>query len=182
MLVHRLDTLTGGVMVFAKDKKTAGKLSLLVQYHDIDGVCGMSKAYLAVLPSDPGFDEGEIKDLLFHDKQKNKSFVADKERKGVKQASLIWKRLAQNTDGKQLIAVQLLTGRTHQIRVQFSSRGYPLCGDGKYGSRVKCPFIALWSYRLSFIHPITKERISAVSVPNTENGIWQGFTLDNISI
>ncbi len=182
MLVHRLDTPTGGVMVFAKDKKTAGKLSSLVQNHDIDGVFGMAKTYLAVLPGDPQFCEGEIKDLLFHDKQKNKSFVAEKERKGVKQASLIWKRIAQSSDGKLLIAVHLQTGRTHQIRVQFSSRGYPLCGDGKYGSRVKCPFIALWSYSLSFIHPITKERISGVSIPDTECGIWQEFSLDNISI
>lgn len=180
LLVHRLDTPTGGVMVFARDKKTAGKLSALVQSHDPDGVRGMAKTYLAVLSDEPRFDEGEIKDLLFHDKQKNKSFVADKERKGVKEASLIWKKLAVADDGKTLISVQLLTGRTHQIRAQFSSRGYPLCGDGKYGSREKCRFIALWSHKLEFIHPITGKRVCAASLPDTHQA-WDGFALDKLS-
>ncbi len=165
-LVHRLDIPTGGVMVYAKNAPCAGKLSALVQNHDPDGVNGMAKTYLAVLPKTPDFDEGELCDLLFHDKQKNKSFVTDSQRKGVKEARLVWKKLSVSDDGHTLISVTLLTGRTHQIRVQFASRGYPLCGDGKYGSVEKCPFIALWSHSLLFVHPFTKKKIQGVSTPH----------------
>ncbi len=165
-LIHRLDIPTGGVMVYGKNAQSAGKLSALVQSHDADGNDGMAKTYLAVLSREPDFDEGELCDLLFHDKQKNKSFVTDSVRKGVKQARLIWKKLAVSDDGHTLISVTLLTGRTHQVRVQFASRGYPLCGDGKYGSGEKCPFIALWSHSLSFVHPFTKKKIKAVSAPH----------------
>lgn len=165
-LVHRLDIPTGGVMVYAKNGRSAGKLSALVQTHSIGGDDGMAKTYLAVLSSEPEFAEGELKDLLFHDKQKNRSFVVNSTRVGVKEARLVWKKLAVCDDGHTLVSVALLTGRTHQIRVQFAARGYPLCGDGKYGSREKCPFIALWSHKLSFTHPFTKKKISAESVPH----------------
>ncbi len=165
-LVHRLDIPTGGVMVYAKNAPCAGKLSALVQNHDPDGDNGMAKTYLAVLSREPDFEQGELSDLLFHDKQKNKSFVVDSPRKGVKEAKLIWKKLALSDDGHMLISVTLLTGRTHQVRVQFASRGCPLCGDGKYGSGEKCPFVALWSHSLSFVHPFTKKKIKAVSTPH----------------
>ena len=164
--IHRLDKNVGGVMVYAKSAQSAGKLSALVQNHDVNGDDGMAKTYLAVLSREPDFDEGELCDLLFHDKQKNKSFVTDSLRKGVKEARLIWKKLAVSDDGHTLISVTLLTGRTHQIRVQFACRGCPLCGDGKYGSSEKCQFVALWSHSLSFVHPFTKKKIKAVSTPH----------------
>lgn len=177
-LVHRLDVPTGGVMVYAKNAKAAGKLSQLFQMHDVNGEKGMAKTYLAVLPSPPDFEEGELCDFLFHDKQKNKSFVADSARKGVKEARLIWKKLAVDDEGKTLISVTLLTGRTHQIRVQFASRGYPLCGDGRYGSRYKCPNIALWSYRISFVHPINGKQITAQSAPDCLTSPWDSFEIE----
>ena len=81
-------------MVYAKNSTSAGKLSALVQNHDPDGDDGMAKTYLAVLSREPDFEQGELSDLLFHDKQKNKSFAVDSPRKGVKEAKLIWKKLA----------------------------------------------------------------------------------------
>lgn len=176
-LVHRLDIPTGGVMVYAKNGKSAAKLSELFAHHDVNGDNGMAKTYLAVLSSEPDFDEGELCDLLFHDKQKNKSFVVDSPRKGVKKARLIWKKLAVSDDGYTLISVTLLTGRTHQVRVQFASRGRPLCGDGKYGSLVKCPFVALWSHSISFVHPFTGKKIKAVSTPH-DISPWNLFDIN----
>lgn len=176
-LVHRLDIPTGGVMVYAKDQNTAGKLSHLVSLHDPDGIEGMAKTYIAVLDSEPDFEEGSLFDLLFHDKIKNRSFPADRKRNGVKEAKLIWKKLAVNSSGNTLISVTLLTGRTHQIRAQFSSRGTPLFGDGKYGSHMKCQNIALWSHCLSFTHPFTNERITCKSLPDASSSPWCDFDL-----
>ena len=119
-------------MVFAKTAPVAAKLS--------QAIAGgtLQKEYLAVLGARPKDDSGELFDLLFHDRFKNKTYVVSKERKGVKKASLSYRVVAE-ADGLCLVHVRLHTGRTHQIRVQFASRGMPLVGDGKYGSR-KCSF------------------------------------------
>lgn len=152
-LVHRLDRGVGGVMVFAKRQDVAAKLSVAVAERR------MTKQYLAVVHGSPAESEGIFQDLLYKDSAKGKSFVVDRERKGVKRASLAYRVLAtcQNESGTcSLVQVRLHTGRTHQIRVQFSSRGMPLLGDGKYGARDHgCP-IGLWSYRLTFAHPTKK--------------------------
>ena len=126
--VHRLDQAVGGVMVVAKTAPAAAKLS--------QAIAGgtLQKEYLAVLGARPKDDSGELFDLLFHDRFKNKTYVVSKERKGVKKASLSYRVVAE-ADGLCLVHVRLHTGRTHQIRVQFASRGMPLVGDGKYGSR-----------------------------------------------
>ena len=169
-LIHRLDTPTGGVMVFGLAPKATAKLCALVQDHS-----RFCKEYLAVLSSPPPDAEGRLTDFLFHDKQKNKAFVTDGKRKGSKEAVLDYRVLSTLPDGHTLVLVRLRTGRTHQIRVQFASRGLPLVGDGKYGSREKAPFIGLWAWRLTFPHPITGKELSASAAPDTENPPWSLF-------
>ena len=146
--VHRLDQAVGGVMVFAKTEKMAAKLSKAIQEGKLQ------KEYLAVLTKRPEEDSGELHDLLFHDRFKNKTFAVSKERKGVKKAALSYRVLAES-NGRCLVHVRLYTGRTHQIRVQFASRGCPLVGDGKYASNLKekklgFSYQALYSYKLQF--------------------------------
>ncbi len=169
-LIHRLDTPTGGVMVFGLTPHATARLSSLVQDHT-----AFCKEYLAVLSVAPPASEGELQDLLYHDKRQNKAFVADSPRKGAKEAILTYRTIATAEDGHTLLSVRLHTGRTHQIRVQFASRGLPLCGDGKYGSREKCPFIGLWAYRLSFLHPVTEKPVSAMSLPDGDTHPWSLF-------
>lgn len=147
--LHRLDKGVFGVMVYAKTKQAAATLSRNIAEHNF------KKEYLAVVQGLPD-EKGEMVDLLFKDSKKNKSFVVKRARKGVKEAKLEYTRL--KTDGqKSLVRVLLHTGRTHQIRVQFSSRKMSLLGDKKYGSTADYENIALMSYRLTFNHPKTKE-------------------------
>ena len=124
--VHRLDKNVGGVMVYARTKAAAAALSKAIQ----DGT--MVKEYVAMVHGTPP-EIGDWEDLLFKDSSKNKVFVVKKERKGVKKARLEYVRL--NAGERSLVRIRLHTGRSHQIRVQFSSRGFPLVGDHKYGSR-----------------------------------------------
>jgi 23S rRNA pseudouridine1911/1915/1917 synthase len=154
-------------MVFGLTSKTTAKLCTLVQDHD-----RFCKEYLAVLSSPPPENEGTFTDFLFHDKQKNKAFVTDRKRKGSKEAVLDYCVFATLADGHTLVLVRLHTGRTHQIRVQFASRGFPLVGDGKYGSREKAPYIGLWAYRLTFPHPITGKVLTACAAPDVESTPW----------
>lgn len=156
--VHRLDTAVGGVMVFAKSPQAAAKLSSLVSRNEIE------KRYIAVLQGVPEKEADTLIDLLFKDSRKNKSFVVNRERKGVKKASLEYELLSVKDD-LSLVKVKLHTGRTHQIRVQFSSRRLPLLGDGKYGSRCNKCSVALWSAELSFTHPFTSEKLSFKAFP-----------------
>ncbi len=169
-LVHRLDTPTGGVMVYALTQKGAGALSALVQDH----AC-FKKEYLAVVAKPPKEAEGEMRDYLFHDKRMNKSFPVDGARKGSKEAVLCYRVLATLENGCTLVLVRLFTGRTHQIRVQFASRGMPLVGDGKYGSREKAPYIGLWAYRLEFPHPMKKAIVCAHAKPDISAAPWSAF-------
>lgn len=139
--VHRLDKNVGGVMVYARTKAAAAALSKAIQ----DG--SMIKEYVAMVHGTPP-QSGDWADLLFKDSSKNKVFVVKRERKGVKKARLEFTRL---TDGDPaLVRIRLHTGRSHQIRVQFASRGYPLVGDHKYGSRDDSPTPMLFSCRLTF--------------------------------
>ncbi len=170
-LIHRLDTPTGGVMVYGLTPKATAKLGTLVQDHSL-----FCKEYLAVLSALPAEAEGRLTDYLFHDKQKNKAFVTDGKRKGSKEAALDYKILSTIPDGHTLVLIRLYTGRTHQIRVQLASRGLPLVGDGKYGSREKAPFIGLWAYRLSFPHPITGKELTATAIPDTKILPWSLFS------
>ena len=141
--VHRLDQAVGGVMVYARTPQTAAELSAQMQRG------AFQKEYLAVLTGTPAEKNGELTDLLFHDRAKNKTYVVSRKRSGVKEARLSYEVLVER-DGLTLVRVLLHTGRTHQIRVQFASRKLPLLGDGKYGSKDNRCAAALWSYRLSF--------------------------------
>ena len=149
--LHRLDKGVSGVMVYAKTKFAASELSRDIAEHRFE------KEYLAVVKGEPD-ESGEMVDLLFKDSRKNKSYVVKRMRKGVKKAKLEYTLL--KTDGqKSLVRVLLHTGRTHQIRVQFSSRKMPLLGDKKYGGSTDFEDIALLSYRLTFKHPKTKQEM-----------------------
>ena len=165
-VVHRLDTTTGGAMIYSKRSDMTGKLSALVQSGDY------KKVYLAVVHGEPAEQSGEMRDLLYHDKMRNKSFVCDKKRSGVKEAILNYRVLdtvvAEDGEKKSLVEIELVTGRTHQIRVQFASRKMPLVGDGKYGSRDNKAICALWSHKVEFVHPVTKKTVEATSLPNGE--------------
>ena len=149
-MVHRLDQVTEGLMVYSLSEKATGKLSEFMASRE------SHKEYLAVVHGIPEKPEGELRDLLFRDPKKNKSFVVDRERRGVKKASLEYTLVGSAETDKgtlSLVRIKLHTGRTHQIRVQFSSRGMPLFGDGKYGAKDNSPRVALLSARLSFPHP-----------------------------
>ena len=159
--VHRLDKEVGGVMVYAKNKKSAAFLSSQVSDRT------MEKEYLAVIEGKPEREEGTLEDLLFFDKSKNKSFTVKKERLGVKKALLSY-RVTGEKDGLSLVRVKLHTGRTHQIRVQFASRKMPLVGDRRYGSKKESRIIALWSCYISFLHPSTGERLTFEKLPDEE--------------
>ena len=138
--IHRLDKNVGGVMVYARTKNAAAALSKAVQ----EG--SMVKEYVAMVHGTPP-EAGDWEDYLFKDSRKNKVFVVKKERKGVKYARLVFRRV---TEGEQsLVHIRLHTGRSHQIRVQFSSRGFPLVGDHKYGSRDTATAPMLFSSRIT---------------------------------
>lgn len=168
-LLHRLDRNVGGVMVFANNKKSAATLS-----GDIANG-RFFKEYMAVTDGIPEDDSGVYKDLLFKDSRKNRSYVVKRMRKGVRDASLEYTVLKKSA-AKSIVRVLLHTGRTHQIRVQFSSRKTPLTGDKKYGSRDDTNGnIALHSYRISFYHPVTKEKLCFESQPDFNVYPWSIF-------
>ena len=139
--IHRLDKNVGGVMVYARTKTSAAALSKAVQ----EGT--MVKEYVATVHGTPP-ETGDWEDFLFKDSRKNKVFVVKRERKGVKKARLEFRRL---TEGEtSLVRIRLHTGRSHQIRVQFSFRGFPLVGDHKYGSRDTATAPMLYSCKITF--------------------------------
>ncbi|MBQ6465075.1 MAG: RluA family pseudouridine synthase [Oscillospiraceae bacterium] len=143
--VHRLDRVVGGLMALAKSAQTASELSRQIR----EG--GFEKRYLAVVH---GLTEkrGELRDLLARDRVRCLTYVADAPGKGVQEAVLRFETLGY-AEGLSLVRIELLTGRTHQIRCQFSARGLPLVGDRKYGLPGDECAIALWSHELAFAHP-----------------------------
>lgn len=141
--VHRLDKNVGGVMVFARTQAAAASLSKAIQEGKL------IKEYVALVHGNPP-ESGDWEDLLWKDSRKNKVFVVKRMRGGVKKARLEFTRLTSGEES--LVRVQLHTGRSHQIRVQFASRGYPLVGDHKYGARDNAPAPMLYSCKLTFPH------------------------------
>ena len=156
--VHRLDREVGGLMVYARSSAAAAALSAAIAGRK------MEKEYLAVISGRPEEPEGLLKDLLYRDAAKNKSYVVRRMRRGVREAELEY-RLLESCRENSLIAVKLHTGRSHQRRVQFASRGLPLRGDTKYGSRERGCSIALFSYRLAFSHPKNGEKMAFFALP-----------------
>lgn len=160
--VHRLDRTVGGIMVYARTKRAAAALSESFSEHG-----DVIKEYRAAVSGRPEEDAGTYKDLLFKDSRKNRSYTVTRMRRGVREAELCYEvknSVLYDDKPVSLILIRLKTGRSHQIRVQFSSRRMPLLGDGKYGSRIKCG-IGLWSCRLRFPHPITKEELDFTAPP-----------------
>lgn len=149
-LVHRLDRPVGGIMVFAKTSKAASRLSEEVRNHTL------KKTYLAVVHGILEKSDGVFSDYL--KKIGNGNTIVTTKNDG-KYSELHYKVLSYNKKDKQtLVEINLITGRHHQIRVQFASRGYLLCGDQRYGKEDKTQ-IALYAYKLEFIHPVTKENM-----------------------
>ena len=151
--IHRLDMNVGGVMVYARNKQAAASLSKAVQ----EGA--MVKEYVALVHGTPP-ETGDWQDLLFKDSTKNKVFVVKKERRGVKKARLEFHCLSQAQTS--LVRIRLHTGRSHQIRVQFASRGFPLVGDRKYGGRDEATAPMLFSCCLTFPHKGEIKRFEAL--------------------
>lgn len=139
--LHRLDKNVGGVMVYARNKASAAELSRLIQENK------MVKEYVALVHGNVP-ERGDWEDLLFKDSRKNKVFVVKRQRAGVKTARLEFVRLKNSNPA--LVRVHLRTGRSHQIRVQFASRGFPLLGDHKYGAKDECSTPMLYSCRITF--------------------------------
>ncbi len=165
--VHRLDKDVGGVMVFAKTSKAAAVLSEQIANRTA------KKCYLALSRGTTENNTGTMEDLLFFDKGKNKSFVVKKQRRGVKKAQLEYEFI-KSINEVNLFKVKLLTGRTHQIRIQFASRKMPLCGDRRYGAKDNEKSIALWSYKIEFNHPKTEQKMSFEVIPY-EDEMFKAF-------
>ena len=151
------------MMIYAKTPESASKLSSMVQAHSFQ------KEYLAIVCGSPAAESDTLRDLLFHDRYANKTYVANSQRKGVKEAILEYRLLSsiqtEEYGTLSLLSIKLHTGRTHQIRVQFASRGLPLLGDRKYGCRYKTP-IGLFSHALSFAHPQSGQALQFCKNPS----------------
>ena len=166
--VHRLDQRVGGVMVLARSRMAARLLSQQVAERVF------YKEYLAVLCGVPGEDSGVLRDLLGYDRVLRRAYVAQTPGPEVREAVLRYRVLEVHGEDT-LAAVALETGRTHQIRCQFASRGFPLAGDRKYGAPgLEGPGIGLWSCRISFRHPQTEEWVSFSAPPPAEEP-WARF-------
>lgn len=190
-VVHRLDKAAAGLLVLARNRQTAGELSRQLTENRL------RKSYLCVVPGVPEPASGEMQDLLYKDKMKQKMFPVKRKRAGVKEASLTYRVLetqasvsndvsnqakpdeevpespaqVQSADEAltlALVEVELQTGRFHQIRCQFAARKLPLVGDGKYGSRVRSPHLALFCQQLSFYDAKEKKELCFTATPPAE--------------
>ena len=156
--VHRLDRTVSGLMVLARRSKAASELSRQIR----DGE--FQKEYLAVLHGRPAEDQAELRDLLLRNKQERKTYIVAEPGKDVQEAILTY-QVINHTDDLTRVRIQLHTGRTHQIRAQFSGRNLPLVGDRKYGTGEDDCEIALWSYRLAFKHPYSGKPMEFILEP-----------------
>lgn len=158
--VHRLDRVVSGLMVLARNASAASELSRQIR----EG--SFQKEYLAVLHGCPEAPQGTLRDLLLRCKQERKTYVVDHMEKGVQEAVLNY-RVLNRTNSLSRISIQLVTGRTHQIRAQFSSRNLPLVGDRKYSLLEDDCEIALWSHRIGFCHPASGQWMTFSQEPPT---------------
>lgn len=156
--VHRLDRVVSGLMVLARNAKAAAELSQQIREDEFQ------KEYLAVIHGSPEMDSGTFRDLLLRNKWERKTYIVTEPGKDVQEAILDYQLLAQ-AENLSRVRIQLRTGRTHQIRAQFSGRGLPLVGDRKYSLLEDNCEIALWSYRLAFCHPYSGKPMEFVLEP-----------------
>lgn len=156
--VHRLDRVVSGLMVLARNAKSASELSRQIRENQF------SKEYLAVVHGCPEKRQGQLRDLLLRDKKERKTYVVAEPAKDVQEAILNY-RVVNSTESMSRVAIELVTGRTHQIRAQFSSRNLPLVGDRKYSLLEDDCEIALWSHKLGFYHPTTGEYLTFSQLP-----------------
>lgn len=164
--VHRLDRETAGIMVYAKNSRAAAALSKQAEQNLI------KKRYFAVVKGAPEEKSAVLRDLLFRDKQKNKTYTVKRMRKGVREASLEYEVIGE-AHGLSLLDILLHTGRTHQIRVQFASRKMPLYGDGRYGGGGGN--LALFAHTLEFRHPVSGEAMVFSKKPDNCTEPWNKF-------
>ncbi len=165
-LVHRLDRPVGGVMVFAKTSKAASRLSEQVRNKTF------KKEYLAIVDGKLDVKSGILEDYLVKNEKNNSSKVTNKETKNAKYAKLDYEVLKYNKEiNLSVLRILLHTGRHHQIRVQLANIGHSICGDQKYGTRGRGKQISLWAYKLTIEHPITKESMTFIDVPE-KIGPW----------
>lgn len=173
-LVHRLDRPTGGVMVFAKTSKAAGRLGEQMKTGDFD------KRYLAVLNGTPSPESGNLVNWLKKNTVNNMVYLCTQATDGAKMASLDY-RVLEKTDKYALTELKLHTGRSHQIRVQMAGIAHPVYGDMRYGGeRAQKGKLALWAYSLSFTHPVTKERMKFICEPPQDEVPWRLFHLESV--
>lgn len=156
--VHRLDRVVSGLMVLARNPMSASELSRQVR----EG--SFQKTYLAVVHGTPEEPQGLFKDLLGRDKARKMTFVSEEYVKGIQEAALSYSVL-ESREGMSLVRILLHTGRTHQIRVQFASRGMPLVGERKYSERNDPCEIALFSHSIGFVHPVTGRTMTFSQMP-----------------
>ena len=156
--VHRLDQTVSGLMVLARRSKAASELSRQIREGEFQ------KEYVAVIHGSPPEKQGELRDLLLRNKQERKTYIVTEPGKDVQEAVLDY-RVLKRAENLTRVRIRLHTGRTHQIRVQFSGRGWPLVGDRKYGDPNEDCNIALWSYRLAFNHPYSGKPMEFILEP-----------------
>lgn len=156
--VHRLDRVVSGLMVLARTNKSAAELSRQIREGEFQ------KEYLAVVHGVPKEPKGTLQDLLLRNKAEKKTYVVTQHGKDVQEAILNYELLSQSSRISK-VRIELVTGRTHQIRAQFSGRGMPLVGDRKYSLFEDDCEIALWSHKIAFNHPYTKQRMEFIQEP-----------------
>ena len=173
-LVHRLDRPTGGIMVFAKTSKAAGRLSEQIRENK------MQKTYYAITTHIPQAKQDTLLNYLKKDEKNNIVKIVTMADTGAKKAELSYKVLQTNDDDTALLEVKLITGRGHQIRVQLSGINCPLWGDNKYG-RDKTKMsknLGLWAGRLEFLHPVTKVKMTFACPPQVDEEPWKKFYME----
>ncbi len=169
-LVHRLDRPTGGLMVFARNSKSAERLSKQLQSHQ------MQKVYFAVVEGKIKYQSQSLVHYLKKDEKNNLVKICPALEEGAKKAELMFETLERN-EKHSLLSVKILTGRSHQIRVQLASIGYPIYGDMKYNKNATKGNLALWAGKLEFTHPTTKEKMVFIASPDESKKPWSEFNI-----